>query len=238
MYRQTQQCGKGRGMVGGGALAFLVAGLLAGQACPTSQPPRAEDVARSAAGDPEGKQEARVDFHGDPLPAGAVARFGTVRMRHHDGITGVALSPDGKILATVGEHRDHEHLALACLGLACPIRLWDTATGKELGQLSGHSCLPRGLAFSPDGKILASLVAWPIPAGEDSVRLWDVVSRKPLHRLQGSQLPQPEESGCNYRYGLVFSPDGKLLAAVGRDGHLRLWDVASGKLVRKWFDEA
>src|SRR5262249_62112588 len=90
---------------------------------------------------PPGK--ARPDLYGDPLPPGAVARLGTVRFRHQGFVASIAFSPDGKLIAS-GDGYDL-------------IRLWDTATGREVRKLEGH-LLGRvySLAFSPDGKLLAS----------------------------------------------------------------------------------
>src|SRR5262245_22198781 len=58
------------------------------------------------------------------------------------GAFGLALSPDGKVLATAGEDR--------------AVRLWDVATRKELLALTGHQQRAVCVAFSPDGKRLAS----------------------------------------------------------------------------------
>src|SRR4051812_8716301 len=65
-----------------------------------------------------------VDNQGDPLPPGAVARFGTVRLRRDDTVEALAFLADGKILAG-GSH-------------SSSIRLWDVATGKEVRELKGH----------------------------------------------------------------------------------------------------
>src|SRR5262249_38595368 len=114
------------------------------------------------------------------------------------------------------------------------IRLWDVPTGNQLRVLQGNDGESfASLFFSPDNKTLASE---PGMGGEKVVRLWDVASGKLLHKLE-----HPADI-----LAVSLSPDGKTLASGGkdkkkgidgfkRDGNasvVRLWDVATGKLLR------
>ncbi|HYO67771.1 MAG TPA: pentapeptide repeat-containing protein [Archangium sp.] len=119
----------------------------------------------------------------------------------HPGLTiGLAVSPDGTLLLT-------------CAG-STPV-LWDLLSGRPLITFAGHTQLVAGIAFSPDGKRVASASL------DASVGLWDVVSGKFLHRLS----THPAEARR-----VAFSPDGALLAAGFNDGSVRVWDSGTGEL--------
>jgi RNA polymerase sigma factor (sigma-70 family) len=142
-------------------------------------------------------------------------------VRHLEGHC-VTFSPDGRLLATATTTRNPA------------IQIWDFATGRELRRLHGHKAAIFRLAFSPDGKRLASggmgaLLG--LKAGNEemevhTMRLWDVASGKLLF-----QFGDPRE----YVYALAFTPDGKTLISGGdprgeKDpGPLRLWETATGK---------
>ena len=123
--------------------------------------------------------------------------------------TSVVLSPDGKTLATRGNH--HERT----------LALWRSDTGKLLHRLeTGPSRGVGGLAFSPDGKTLAFSVPDPYasPAERGTIRFYDPTAWKEVRRLKslGGDI-----------FSVAFSPDGKTLA-TGGGAAIRLWDVASG----------
>ncbi|KAF0177678.1 MAG: cytochrome C [Limisphaerales bacterium] len=118
---------------------------------------------------------------------------------HFDALYSVALSPDGKLLAT-GSYDQK-------------IKLWDTATGKEVRTLTGHNGAVYGLAFRPDGRVLASA------SGDRTVKLWEVATGK---RLDTFSQPTKEQ------YTVAFSPDGRRLVAGGVDNRIRLYAVSAG----------
>src|SRR5437764_13507632 len=153
------------------------------------------------------EEKPAADLHGDPLPAGAVARMGTVRLRH--GCLGMAFSPDGKTFATAGT----DHL----------VRTWDVASGKELQQFKGHTSLVSAVVYSPDGKrIIAG-------GARSEERVWEAASGKLLHTFDGRPPPHAPAPGT-----MVISPDGQELTAVCYDRAVRVWNLADGKERRAW----
>jgi WD40 repeat protein len=127
---------------------------------------------------------------------------------HQDLIYAVAISPDGKLLATCGYDRI--------------IHLWDTTTGKPVKDLRDHSDAVYAVAFSPDGKLLAS------GSADRAVKIWDVAGGTRLHTLSES---------TDWVYTLAWHPGGRKLAGAGVDRSVRIWEVSAqgGKIVRSVF---
>jgi hypothetical protein len=130
----------------------------------------------------------------------------------------VAVSPDGKKVAygqrVIGDSR--EDVILLC----------DAATGKEIRRLKAPPGLrPQAAVFSPDARLLA------VGYDEATLCLWDTAQAGEPRHLEGSDGWDGER--------FAFSPDGKVLACslrgqVGAAGIMHLWDVATGKELRRF----
>jgi len=180
----------------------------------------------------------------DALPAGALRQLGSTRLRHpydRKPALYVLYSPDGKTLATrtdantirlwdVASGRLQHQMADVKGGVSCFtfsadsrrlasgsagfIRIWDTATGKQIKHFPAHDVEVAALAFAPDGQAIVS-------GGSDgTVRLWETASGKEL-RKYGSDLAAVA--------AVTFAPDGTRIAAAERNSVVHLWDPASGK---------
>jgi WD40 repeat protein len=101
--------------------------------------------------------------------------------------------------------------------LPISVKVWDATSGQQRWELQGHRGGVYHLAFSPDGRRLAS-------AGYQALKIWDLASGRLERELS---LDEPR---TDFDYGLVFSPAGDLLATLGRSG-VQLWDVTSGRSV-------
>ncbi len=96
------------------------------------------------------------------------------------------------------------------------LKLYDTATRRELATLAGHTADVKAVALSADGRLVASAAA------DNAIKLWDAATGRELHTLNG------HTASIN---SLAFNPDGSVLASASDDGSTLLWDARNGRLL-------
>ena len=122
---------------------------------------------------------------------------------HLDRVAGIAVSPDGRLMATASND-----------GL---VKVWDISTGKELRTFRGHTSWVRSVAFFPDGnRILTS-------SDDLTTRVWSIRQGKEIQAFDG-------HNAC--RLFSSVSADGKLVATAAYDGVVKLSDPESGQLLK------
>jgi len=203
----------------------------------TAQPPLTD--AKNAAAQ---SNAPRTDLFGDPVPSDVIHLFAVPPMRHSGRVEALVVVPGTKQCITASrEGAIHWDLAtckrlktlteddVRCLTLAPQgdlvasssvegqIAIHELASGNKRVAFKGHQSYACGMAFSPDGSVLAT-------AREAEIRLWKTSTGEAVGMLAGHTRDVLD---------VAFRPDGKALFSVGADGTLREWDLATSKESRR-----
>lgn len=136
--------------------------------------------------------------------------FGGLEARQLPISTSLAYRPDGKRLAAACSFSENRLLPIA------DIRVWDAETGALNLTLRGHRGGVTGIAYSPDGALLAS------SSMDGTVRLWDLQTGASLATFQGHTGPVHD----------VAFPNAGWIVSIGKDGTARVWDLKSRREAR------
>ena len=135
---------------------------------------------------------------------------------HTDIITSVSFSPDSRYALSGSKDET--------------MRLWEVATGKNLRIFTRHTGWVNSVCFSPDGLYALS------GSSDETIRLWKVATGKELRQFKvvaGKELQQITGKTDDFRT-VSFSPNGHYILSGSFEGIIRLWEVATGKELRKF----
>ncbi|MEH2169971.1 MAG: serine/threonine-protein kinase [Nostoc sp.] len=122
---------------------------------------------------------------------------------HENSVLSVAISPDGKTIASSGNDRT--------------IKLWNLVTGKLISSLNGHFQQVNVVVISPDGKLLVSA------SDDNTIKIWNLATRKQIRTLMGHS---------DSVHALAISADSETLVTGSDDNTIKIWDLATGELIR------
>ncbi len=128
---------------------------------------------------------------------------------HTQNVTGVAFSPDGLTFASVSGSSIAVPQAASKPG---ELILRNTQTGKLVRKLEGHGGPLTGVAYHPDGKLIATS-SW-----DRTTKIWDATTGDLRQSLLGHH---------DWVLHVEFSPDGGRIASGGADGAIKIWETAS-----------
>jgi RNA polymerase sigma factor (sigma-70 family) len=189
--------------------AVTVAGLAARREPAENSSEASAPSPKAEEGPPSETRHVRNDRYGDPLPASALARLGTVRLRHacEVGISPVVFTRDGKTAIAGDDTGD--------------LVFWDVASGREIRRFSGVvPNWPCSLVISADGKKLAAV---------DRVRELILLEVDTGKRLSTFKVPNPDQTIDSNINQILFLPDGQTFALRDGTDTILLWDAIHQK---------